>query len=253
MIEVLVALGVFLLGILVFGGCVFAVRRFVNFSVLQPNNEAISHYLGIVVGVYGIFSGFVIVSLWEQQRQAEENLVHEASELRTIFRLAGQLSSPQGEEIKKATIAYAASVQGHEWNKLQARDKELSYVHPEKDRIWELITEHNDKNNVFFGPIVEHFEALSVARRNRCYDALRTLPAYLWMILIIGSLLSVACTLFIGTENLRTQALLTGISGGLLVLILFVVQDLQHPFGGYWSATTLPFEQAQNRMKQGLE
>jgi len=74
MAEVMIALGVFLLGFLVFWPSVFLVRRFVNFSVLEPNNETVPHYLSIVIGLYGIFSGFVIASLWEQQRQAEDNI-----------------------------------------------------------------------------------------------------------------------------------------------------------------------------------
>jgi hypothetical protein len=253
--EILAPLVVFVLGVLVFGGTVFVVRRFVNLSALQPNNETVPHYLGIVIGIYGIFSGFIIVSLWEQQRQAEDNIVHEASALRSIFRLASAMPEDIGPKIQEHAIAYAEAVIEKEWQLLVHGDPELHHEHPEKDQIWgQLLAYKPDgRESVFFDSLVSHYEDLSDSRRNRCYDALRSLPLYLWIILILGSALSIACTLFIGTENLRTQAALTGISGGLILLMLFVVYDLQSPFRGYWTAKPTAFQQARDRMKDHLQ
>jgi hypothetical protein len=259
MVEVIVALGIFLMGALVFGTCVFVVRRFVNASGLQPNNETVAHHLSIVIGLYGIFSGFVIASLWEQQREAETNIIHEASELRTISRLGGALGGATGEEVRKAALQYAQDVRTTEWAILSTGTREdiatLDHTHPAKDRIWDALMDYeppekdNDKKQLLYESLLSHFETLSESRRSRHYDAQRTLPMYLWMILILGSVLSIVCTLFIGTENLRSQALLTGISGGLLLLLLFVVNDLQNPFRGHWRAQPHAFELAQKRME----
>jgi len=233
------------------GACVFLVRRFVSVSRLRLNNEIASCYLAIVMGLYGIFSGFIIASLWEQQRQAEENVLHEASELRTIFRLAGTLPAPTGPRIQQAAIDYAKAVVDKEWELLLRGDDRVNHSHPEKDRIWESLksyVERGELQSPFFEPLLSHFETLSEARRSRVYDAQRSLPAYLWMILIMGSGLSILCTLLLGTENIRLQALLTGLAGGLVLLMLFVVQDLQNPFQGYWVTTPQAFELALDRM-----
>jgi hypothetical protein len=106
---------------------------------------------------------------------------------------------------------------------------------------------------MFLGSLIDHFESLSDARNQRCYDALRTLPDYLWLILVMGSGLSIACTFFIGTANLRTQVLLSGVSGGLIALMLFVVYDLQRPFRGYWVASPQAFELAVERMEHAIQ
>lgn len=256
MLAMLVAVGSFVLGFIAIALIVLTIRRRFHLDILQSNNEIVAHYLTIVTALYGLFFGFVIVSLWEQQRDAEDNIVAEAKELRTVFRLTDGLAEPGRSEIRAFSIAYAREVIDDEWPRLIASDESLSYHHPAKSRLWARIVSHvpgTDLEHTFFGSLVEHFESLSDARNQRCYDALRTLPDYLWLILVMGSGLSIACTFFIGTANLRTQVLLSGVSGGLIVLMLFVVYDLQRPFRGYWVASPLAFELAVERMEHAVE
>lgn len=252
MTAVLAALGVFLLGFLVFGACVFLERRYVPLQVLQRNNEMITHYLAIVMGLYGVLSGFIIVSLWEQQRMAEDNIVLEASELRTVFRLSQGLGEPVQSELRQASIGYARAVIEREWQRLVRGDPTLNFDHPEKDRMWRAIVAYEPRGpreEALYEELLSHFEDLSDARRKRCYDAQRGLPAYLWLVFLVGSFLCLACILFIGTESLRTEAFLTGICGGLVCLLIFVVYDLQSPFRGRWIATPRAFESALERMQ----
>jgi hypothetical protein len=251
MLAMLVAIGSFVLGLIGTSLCLLAIRRRVHLDLLQPNNEVVALYLSIVTALYGLFFGFVIVSLWEQQRDAEDNIIAEAKELRTVFRLADGLAEPGRSEIRALAMAYAHEVIDSEWPKLIAGDEKLSSHHPAKSRLWARIIAHEpdtEREHTFYGSLVEHFENLSDARNQRCYDALRTLPDYLWLILVMGSALSIACTFFLGTSNLRTQLLLSGVSGGLIVLMLFVVYDLQRPFRGYWVASPMAFELAVERM-----
>jgi hypothetical protein len=255
MFAMLVAIGHFFFGLLACALCVLGIRRRFRLDLLQPNNEVVAHYLTLLTALYGLFFGFVIVSLWEQQRSAEDNVVQEASDLRTVFRLADGLAEPARTQIRRATIDYAHEVLADEWPRLVAGDETLSYHHPAKDRIWQAILDHapdDERQQAFLASLIEHFENLSDSRRKRSYDSLRSLPAYLWLILVLGSGLSVACTLFIGTVNLRTQALLSGVSGGLIALMLFVVWDLQHPFGGHWVVSPEPFRLAAERMQHAL-
>jgi hypothetical protein len=256
MIAMLTAIGFFVFGMIGCAVSVLVIRRRFQLDLLQPNNEVVAHYLTLVTALYGLFFGFVIVTLWEQQRSAEDNVVQEASALRTVFRLADGVAEPAHSQIRAATIDYAREVIEVEWPRLVEGDEALSYQHPAKDRIWQAIMGYapaDDREYVFFGSLIEHFESLSDARRKRSYDSLRGLPAYLWLILVLGSGLSIACTLFLGTVNLRTQALLSGVSGGLIALMLFVVHDLQHPFSGHWVVSRAPFELAAERMQHAQQ
>lgn len=256
MLGMLVAIGSFVLGLAGTAMCVLAIRRRFHLDILQPNNEVVALYLSIVTALYGLFFGFVIVSLWEQQRGAEDNVIAEAKELRTVFRLTDGLAEPGRSEIRALAIAYAHEVIDTEWPRLVAGDHTLSSHHPAKSRLWARIVQHapeTELEHTYLGSIIDHFESLSDARNQRCYDALRALPDYLWLILVLGSALSIACTFFIGTANLRTQVLLSGVSGGLIVLMLFVVHDLQRPFRGYWVADPMAFELAVERMEHAVQ
>jgi hypothetical protein len=57
-------------------------------------------------------------------------------------------------------------------------------------------------------------------------------PGVLWVVLYAGAVLTIGYTLFFGTENLRVQALMTGILSLLIFSALLVVVAVDHPYAG---------------------
>ena len=94
--EIVVPLVIFVVGALVFGGAVFVVRRFVNISALQPNNETVPHYLSIVIGIYGIWR-------WSNARGVERMIAvaRDKGEPTTPEELAA--AYPTSPEIERTT------------------------------------------------------------------------------------------------------------------------------------------------------
>jgi Na+/proline symporter len=54
----------------------------------------------------------------------------------------------------------------------------------------------------------------------------------LWTALTLGGILTVAFTFFFGTENLKAQAMMTGVLTIIVFLGLFVIVSIDHPFTG---------------------
>jgi len=54
----------------------------------------------------------------------------------------------------------------------------------------------------------------------------------LWFALVIGAIMTVGFTLFFGAENLRVQAMMTGILSFLIFSGLLVIVSIDHPFAG---------------------
>jgi hypothetical protein len=54
----------------------------------------------------------------------------------------------------------------------------------------------------------------------------------LWFVLFGGAVLTIGFTLFFGTENLRVQAMMTGILSFLIFSGLLVITAIDEPFAG---------------------
>jgi hypothetical protein len=57
-------------------------------------------------------------------------------------------------------------------------------------------------------------------------------PGVLWFVLFGGAIVTVGFTLFFGAENLRVQAMMTGILAFLIFSGLHVIIAIDHPFAG---------------------
>jgi hypothetical protein len=251
MAAFLLALALFAAGALVCGVIVLVIRRRVPIESLRSNNETLAHYLGIVMALYGIFSGFLISSLWEQQRDMEETIVVEATELTSIIRWSTAFADPLKSDLQKESLGYARYVIEQEWPKMMAGDEHVAMDVSPAFPMWRTIATYEpqgDRENAIYLELLESFEQISDARRARIHTAHRTLPPYLWAIFLVGSVLCVGCTFFIGMESVRTQTILTGLCGGFIVLLVFVVYDLQGHVNGFWSASPKAFELARDRI-----
>jgi hypothetical protein len=57
-------------------------------------------------------------------------------------------------------------------------------------------------------------------------------PSVLWVVLYAGAVATIGYTLFFGTENVRVQALMTGILSLLIFSALLVIVAVDHPYAG---------------------
>lgn len=238
----------------------FTVRHHVPLPILRAHNEAIGNYLVILATLYGILLGFTILTLWGGQQDAEKNTVVEANELTSLFRIGRSLPGSRQGDLLSGIRAYARSVADKEW-KSMARNtgaKEnfseidrLSIEYPVLDEIWADLTAFKpatEAEKILLAQAVRRYEGLLAARRIRLLESERHLPPYLWVVMVVGGVFIVACTYFIGMENIRSQAILIAMTAGFIGLMLFVIWDMENPFRGFWAVSKKPYELSIMRM-----
>jgi hypothetical protein len=255
--SLLIALAVFLLSMFVSGACALLVRRCVRVEVLRSHHDTLAHYILILTAMYGLLLAFVYLSLWEDQRDAAEQVAVEAGELQSLFRLAGSFPESDKQATRAAALAYAQHVLDQEWPQMRRRRLGWSeYVPGELKVLWAAVIgfePQTERERVLLASAVDAFDRLQQARRERISYSGQSLAPYLWLVLILGGVLIFGCTLFIGMDQLGSQLVLTGICAGWIVVLLFVVRDLQNPFQGYWAVGSEPFQHALERIEGGLE
>ena len=80
--------------------------------------------------------------------------------------------------------------------------------------------------------ILRQVDSISDARRERLVMADGVVPDIIWVVLFGGAALTIGFTFFFGTENLRAQALMTGVLSILIFAGLLTIIAIDHPFAG---------------------
>jgi hypothetical protein len=85
---------------------------------------------------------------------------------------------------------------------------------------------------------------LNDSRTERLHAARNGLHGLLWVVLIVGGVLTVVFTYFFGVRNIGAQSLMTAGLTTMIALTLFLIWNLNHPFRGDFHIDSSPFEDA---------
>ena len=108
-------------------------------------------------------------------------------------------------------------------------------VQQAQDEIWRLFGSYTPKNEtqkIFFAEAVKKMNDSCEMRRTRLLDAHSGIHPILYFVLIVGGILTVAFTLFFGTENFVPQLIMTSMLAAMIAIALFTVIALDYPFIG---------------------
>jgi len=251
---VILPMSLVVLGSLLTAFGVVHLRRRVDHPFLHTSGDVIGNYVMVVTAIYGIFAAFVIVNLWEQRNLAERNIIDETNALHGLFRVAKTLPQPQRGALLRGAHRYVAAVLEEEWPAMLKGDVhhlEIDYSHV--DPLWAPLMSlepRSERDKTLYSEAIRHCEDILMARRIRLLDSEKSLAVHLWIILIAGALINIAFMFMVGAEHAGAQALFTGMSTCLILLLIFAVADLQRPFKGEWRVTPEPFSVLRDRMDE---
>ena len=211
----------------------YLMRRQFGLERLTTNNEIAGFKFATVGVIYAVLLAFAVIIVWERFADAETAVVEEAGSAATIYRLT------QGEDADlRATRAaldeYLERAIADDWPRM-ACEKASPEVRRALDALYASTLRLAGSGARPQSEMFELFHQLdnvTHARRARLHLATGIVPRVLWVVLILGGVLTVGFTFFFGTRNLRAQVLMTGILALIVFMGLFVIVSINHPFTG---------------------
>ena len=100
-----------------------------------------------------------------------------------------------------------------------------------------------------YNEMLEQLHDLGNARRERLLAAGQGLPPILWVVLILGGVITVGFTYLFGLENTSVHLLMVGSLAMIISLSLFTVATLNQPFNGDVRIHPDAFEQVLGRFE----
>ena len=210
------------------------VRRRVNLDRLRTNNEVAGFKFATVGVLYAVLLGFAVIVVWEKFSGAESDVAQEAGAVATIYRLADGIGVGPGTALRDRLTGYLKAAIAEDWPAME-QGKASPVATQALDGVYAALLTYrpsDGRGTALLSEILHQLDLVTQMRRARLVMASGIVPGIVWLVLFGGAVLTISFTFFFGTENLRAQALMTGMLSVLIFSGLFVIIAIDHPFAG---------------------
>jgi len=210
------------------------VRKRHTLEELVQNNEIAGFKFGVIGVLYAVVLGMAVVAVWEDFKDAVGNAEIEANLVGDLYRDVKGLDPASSDAMRGELKAYCVGVIDREWPKMEAgqRDPETQALFERLFTTCLQINPRDDRENIILAEVFSGLNRLADARRSRISDAQMRMPGLLWFTLIAGGAITITFTFFFGNRNWRAHCLMTALLSGMIAMMLFVIHEVDHPYGG---------------------
>ena len=231
----------------------YFVRRKYSAEVLKENHEVAAIIFNAFGLFYGVMVAFVVFVTWSGYDDATKNLQMEASEALDIFNSAKGFPDPANKIIQQRLRDYVASVYNDEVNRMSQGVISLysGGAHAKLTPLFYQMDEKSIPNRELYAESLRRLNNLAQYRRLRIFAGNNTVPSVIWLVLLVGGVITVVYTYFFGMKNLKAQHMMTTALTVTITLILFLIYILDHPFTGTSKVSTEPLKEVMEIMQKG--
>jgi hypothetical protein len=221
-----------------------SVRRRLREPLLADTGRA-STTLSLVGTAFAVLLAFITLAAFQTYNGAKSGASSEASAVLELFRTAGLFPVAQRDRLRADFVCYGRAVINDEWPAMADErtspvvDRWIAQYRAQFDRL----NLSGSRERLGFQEILADARARTDGRQERLDEATPSVPAPLWIVLILGGLVTIALQIVMADPReglLMQECLIAGVtlivSAGLLL-----VSFLDHPYEGRTGSIT-PFE-----------
>ncbi|WP_329179322.1 bestrophin-like domain [Streptomyces sp. NBC_01477] len=204
-------------------------------------------YMVMMIGViYAIVLGLAIAGVWEGRGGAQADTLAEAQALHEV-KVRVQVYPPAVRDKVRADVdAYAAFVADKEWPYMRSHGELSPRGTQLLDQVRTDVTQFDPKSDLAaqaYQPVVDEVAAADMARASRGQSVGATMPGVVWFGLITGALVTVGLIFTLQIRRSAKELLLAGLFSALIAFLLFLIWDLDAPFGSGLAVSADVFRQ----------
>jgi hypothetical protein len=181
-----------------------------------------------------VLLAFMLIAVWEDYKTAQTNVESEAHELAGVYFLASQLPEPQRTHVQDLARSYARVVVEQEWPKMeqgQTNPRADSLVNQLRLELLQFDPSTRGEQVLYEQGLTDLHNAID-ARRSRLLEVREGIPSLLWVVLVVGGVITVSFTYLFGLKSNMAHALMVAALTLLICAILFTIGEFNNPFSG---------------------
>lgn len=210
------------------------IRQRVTLARLRMNNEVAGFKFATVGVLYAVLLAFAVLVVWEKFSDAESEVAREAGSLVNMYRIVDGMAPAPRAQLRSLLTRYLETAIEQDWPAM-SRGRPSPEVTRALNALYAAVDTYapsDQREATLMAATLNQLSAVTEARRERLVKASGAVPSVIWLVLIVGGVLTVGFTFFFGTENLRAQTLMTGALSVLIFSGLLVIVCIDHPFTG---------------------
>lgn len=229
------ALGTLIIGVSVavsWTACLSA-RRFV--WLIRAEDQGPAGVLHQFIGVlYAVALALMVVAVQGAYSEVEQAVLNEASAVSDLYRNVDGLSEPARSDFQRQTRQYLDSVIDKEWA-LQRRALTSEDTWAIMDRIARGIAKlwpENPHDQMLMPQLLGDVDELLDRRRERLFVGQQGIPVTLWVVIILGGVVTIGYACAFHVQSVRTHLAVTGMMAVMFGLMAFIIVAMDHPLWG---------------------
>jgi hypothetical protein len=214
-------------------GAMWLIRRSTELEKLESHKEVAGFIIAVIGALYSVLLAFVVASVWAQHDQAARVAETEAELAISLYRDADVF--PNNTVIRPSLRKYATSVIDDEFPAMAEHQREATATDGainELFRSYRSIQPQNAAEEAFLDNSLDRLDEITDSRRERIAASSNTLPGPLWLVLVVGAVITLGFTLFLPVQSARAQGLMVSSLAAMAALMLFLTLSLDLPFSG---------------------
>lgn len=213
-------------------GASLGVRRLFRLQPTKEETEIAINLMQVASTYIGIMLAFAGVLVW-QDYEAAQVAIHEESAAASELYRDLTIYGPTTTESRQALRGYMASIVKDEWPMLRkgatsnATELALEKLFAEVGKI----RPQDNRESTLYAEAVSKLNELVVHRRDRISASQTQIPAVLWIVGLVGSILTIAYASAFSNSR-YTSLMISGVSVTIGLLFLFML-SIDQPFKGH--------------------
>lgn len=215
---------------------VWLVRRLLPHGVDKRQTEVDAALFSNVAILFTVLLAFMVVGVWEQFNKAMEGAEDEPSCLLSVVQMSKAFpeNSPRVQVLRESIKAYCASVADKEFPAMGkfGRSPETEEA---MERVWTATSRMDPQTyqeSSAHQVMLESLMACQKDRISRLMIADRGLPDVLWSVIICFTIVTIAFSAFLSSEESSYRWFTVGAFALSTGLVLFAIVELNYPFIG---------------------
>jgi hypothetical protein len=237
------ALGAMLLGL--------AACRFLTFEFRHRHNDVAAAIFSVVGVTFAVLLAFVAMLAWQHFNEAKAASYAEAGCALDVYNASVGFADPEKSEMRDDILGYLEAVVEVEWP-AQARgltvDRGSAYLH-QLNAVALGLKPSGVADGNRQALLLQSLTRLWDARQSRLLAADTTIPAVVWVVTVIGGVLTVSFASFLGVPSLPMHLAMSAALAVSGVLVLILIIALSNPFRGDFRVSTRPFDRVLARIE----
>jgi hypothetical protein len=212
----------------------------------RPYNDLIGWQISVLGTTYAVIIGFMLYAVWTNFEVADSNAENEANSLINLVRLSDGLPSRERLCIHSLAKQYVDLMLEKEWaemnrGQLDPASQQLMTA------LWSALHTaeiQNAREQISLDHTLSELAKMAEYRRLRELQVNAYLPAILWLVLILGGIMTVLSACLFGTSNFHLHLIQLIMLTLMIVSVLIAIGDINHPFQGEVHVMPRGFERA---------